>query len=116
MTAPASPTLFLVDGSALAYRSHFAFIRNLTVTRQGEVVPAIFGFTAAVLRILERENPTHLAVVFDTAEPTFRHVKYADYKATRQKMPDELVTQLAGIRAVLEAMAIPILERHGYEA
>jgi DNA polymerase-1 len=86
------------------------------VTRKGEVVSAVFGFTAALLRILEREKPSHLAVVFDTKEPTFRHARYADYKATREKMPDELVAQLPGIRSVLDALAITVLERPGFEA
>ncbi len=116
MTAAAAPTLFLVDGSALAYRSHFAFVRNPLTTRQGEIVSSIFGFTAAILRILERERPTHVAVIFDTKEPTFRHARYAEYKATREKMPDELVAQLPGIREVLDALAIRVLERPGFEA
>jgi len=116
MTSPAPPTLYLVDGSALAYRSHFAFVRNPLVTPQGEVVSAIFGFASALLRLLEREQPTHLAVVFDTPEPTFRHARFPEYKATRQKMPDELVAQLTGIRSVLDALSIPVLERPGFEA
>ena len=110
------PTLFLVDGSALAYRSHFAFIRSPLLTRQGENVSAIFGFTHALLRILEREQPTHWAVVFDTKEPTFRHAKYAEYKATRERMPDELVAQLPGIREVVAALNVPLLEQPGFEA
>ncbi len=116
MAAPGTPTLFLVDGSAIAYRSHFAFIRNPLVTQRGEIVSAIFGFTTTVLRIVEREQPSHLAVIFDTSEPTFRHLRYADYKATREKMPDELVSQLPSIRAVLDALAVPVLERPGFEA
>src|SRR4029434_2380943 len=90
--------------------------RNPLVTRQGETVSAIFGFTAALLRILEKDHPTHLAVVFDTKDPTFRHAMYAEYKATRQKMPDELNAQLAGIRDVLAALAVPVLVHPGYEA
>ena len=110
------PTLFLVDGSALAYRSHFAFIRSPLLTRTGENVSAIFGFTHALLRILEREQPTHWAVVFDTKEPTFRHEKYPEYKATRERMPDELVAQLPGMREVIAALNVPLLEKPGFEA
>lgn len=114
--AGAPPTLFLIDGSALAYRSHFAFVRNPLVTRSGENVSAIFGFTHALVRIHEREHPSHWAVVSDTKEPTFRHARYPDYKATREKMPDELVAQLPGIREVLAAMKVPLLEKAGFEA
>jgi DNA polymerase-1 len=112
----AGPTLFLIDGSALAYRSHFAFLRNPLLTRTGENVSAIFGFTHALLRIHEREKPSHWAVVSDTKEPTFRHARYPEYKATREKMPDELVAQLPGIRQILAAMNIPLIEKPGFEA
>ena len=110
------PTLFLIDGAALAYRSHFAFIRNPLVTKRGEVVSAIFGFTLALLRILEREHPSHWAVIFDTSAPTFRHQRYPEYKATREKMPDELVSQLPHLRAVVHALNIAWVERDGLEA
>jgi len=116
MSAPAQHTLFLIDGAALAYRSHFAFIRNPLVTRRGEVVSALFGFTSTLLRILERERPSHWAVVFDTSAPTFRHERYPDYKATREKMPDELVGQLAGLRELVASLQVAWIERDGLEA
>ncbi len=117
MTTSSEPrTLFLIDGSALAYRSHFAFIRNPLVTKRGEVVSALFGFTSALLRILERDRPTHLAVIFDTSAPTFRHARYPDYKATRQKMPEELVAQLPALRELIAALAVPWIEQDGLEA
>ena len=112
----AARTLFLIDGSALAYRSHFAFIRNPLVTKRGEIVSALYGFTHALLRILERERPTHLAVIFDTSAPTFRHERYPDYKATRQKMPEELVAQLPALRELVRSLSIPWIEQDGLEA
>ena len=111
-----APCVFLVDGSALAYRSHFAFLRNPLVTRKGELVSAVFGFTHTLLRILQGRTPSHLAVVFDAKGPTFRHERYPQYKATREKMPDELVAQLPWIDEVLEALEVLVLRQEGCEA
>lgn len=86
--------LYLIDGSALVYRSHFAFIRNPLINSKGQLVSAIFGFMNALLRLMVKEKPEFLAVVMDTKEKTFRHHQYPDYKATREKMPDELAAQL----------------------
>ncbi|RME06614.1 MAG: DNA polymerase I [Deltaproteobacteria bacterium] len=108
--------LFLIDGTAVAYRSHFAFIRSPLKTSQGEPTSAIFGFVQTLRTILEEERPDYVAVVFDTAEPTFRHEAYADYKATREKMPDELAAQLPAIEAFVDAFQIPALSVPGYEA
>ncbi len=108
--------LYLVDGSALAYRSHFAFARNPLINSRGENTSAIFGFVRELLRIIDDEKPDYLGVVFDTSEPTFRHEAYPEYKATREKMPDELREQLPRLREVIEAMHIPIIEVPGYEA
>jgi len=108
--------LFLVDGSALAYRSFFAFIRNPLLNSRGENTSAVFGFTTALLRILEQEHPDFLLVVFDTPQPTFRHERFAAYKATREKMPDEMAGQLPWVREVVEAFGVPIVERPGFEA
>jgi len=109
-------TLYLIDGSALVYRSHFALIRTPMTTSKGENTSAIFGFMQTLLTLIQKQKPAYLAVVFDTPEPTFRHKIFADYKATRQKMPDQLVEQLPRLREVLEAANIPILELPGYEA
>jgi len=108
--------LFLIDGSALAYRSHFAFVRNPLINSKGLNTSAVYGFTASLLRLMESESPDRLAVVFDAPGPTFRHEKFADYKATREKMPDEMAEQLPLIDQVVEALGIPILRRPGYEA
>jgi DNA polymerase I len=110
------PRLFLIDGAALAYRAYFAFIRNPLITRKGEHTSAVFGFLSSLLKLLREEHPTHLAVVWDTPKPTFRHELYKDYKATRAKMPEDMVPQLYRIKEVLELMGIPMMEREGYEA
>ncbi len=108
--------LFLIDGSALAYRSYFAFIRNPLINSKGVNTSAIFGFTNSLLKILKEEQPDYLAIVFDTAAPTFRHEIYKDYKSTRSKMPEDMATQLPYIYEVVEAMKLPILELEGFEA
>lgn len=108
--------LFLIDGAALAYRAYFAFIRNPLVTRKGEHTSAVFGFLNSLLKLLKEEKPSHLAVIWDTPKPTFRHELYKEYKATRAKMPDDMVPQLYRIKEVLELMGIPMMELEGYEA
>ncbi len=116
MTSGEPQKLFLIDGSALAYRSYFAFIQNPLVNSRGENTSAVYGFVRTLYKILDEEKPDYLGVVFDTAEPTFRHKAYAEYKATREKMPDEMSDQLPMLRQVIEAMGIPIIEVPGYEA
>src|SRR5262245_33837674 len=101
---------------ALAYRAHFALARNPLVTSKGLPTGAVFGFLLTLDRILAREKPERIAVVFDAPEPTFRHAEYAEYKATREKMPDELVPQLEWIRRAVEARGIPFLRVPGFEA
>jgi DNA polymerase-1 len=108
--------LFLVDGFAVFYRSHFAFIRNPLINSRGENTGAIFGFTNSLFKILAEEKPDYIAVVFDTKEPTFRHKKFRDYKATREKMPEEMVAQYPRIIELVNAFRIPIIEKSGFEA
>ncbi|NIS38765.1 DNA polymerase I, partial [Candidatus Saccharibacteria bacterium] len=88
-----SKRLYLIDGSALFYRSYFAFLRNPLINSKGENTSATYGFTLALMKILYEEKPDFLAVVFDSAKPTFRHKSYKKYKATREKMPEEMVAQ-----------------------
>ncbi|MDZ7260845.1 MAG: DNA polymerase I, partial [candidate division KSB1 bacterium] len=116
LTEKTTSKLFLIDGSALAYRSHFAFLNNPLTNSKGETTSAVFGFTRSLLKILDEEKPNYIAVVFDTPQPTFRHKAYADYKATRQKMPEDMASQLPRIKQVIEAFRIPIIEVPGYEA
>jgi len=108
-------TLYLIDGSALIYRAFFAFIRNPLVNSRGEDTSASFGVANSLLKILQ-EEPDLVAVVFDTKAPTFRHERYAEYKSTRARMPDELVAQLPRVAQVVEALNIPRFEMEGYEA
>src|SRR5207244_339461 len=77
---------------------------------------ALFGFTQTLLEILKNQQPTHIAVAFDTAAPTQRHAEFADYKAGRQVMPEDITSALPHVRRMIEAMNIPILTCEGYEA
>ena len=108
--------LFLIDGSAQVYRAHFAFSKVSLRTKSGEPTSAIYGFLLMLFTLLKREKPTHLAVAFDRPEPTFRHELYKEYKATREKMPEELVAQLPKLKEILQAMRLPVLEKPGWEA
>jgi len=110
------PRLFLIDGMAIAYRSYFAFIQRPLMTSDGRNVSAIYGFVTFLNRILTGESPYYIAVAFDTAEPTFRHKKYAAYKATREKMPEDMSAQLGPLKDVIRAHRIPLLEVPGFEA
>jgi DNA polymerase-1 len=109
-------TLYLLDGMALAYRSYFAFINRPLLNSKGENTSAIYGFVTTLMRILEDEKPDHVAVVFDTKEPTFRHKKFPEYKATRQKMPEDMASQLDRLKDVVRAFNTPLLELPGFEA
>ncbi len=108
--------LFLIDGYALAYRAYFAFIKRPLINSKGQNTSAIFGFVNTLLRILKTESPDHIAVVLDSREPTFRHEKYKEYKATREKMPEDMVSQLDLLKDVVRAFNIPVVEMPGYEA
>ncbi len=108
--------LFLVDGTALAYRSHFAFINNPLTTSDGRPTSAAYGFVSALLRILRNEEPEYMAVAFDRPEPTFRKKRYPAYKATREKAPEEMVGQFPVIKEMTEALGIAVLEKAGFEA
>jgi DNA polymerase I len=110
------PRLFLLDGMALVYRAHFAFIQNPIRNSKGVNTSALYGFINTLLTILEKEKPTHLGVAFDTSAPTARHVKYPAYKANRDEMPEELAAALPGVKRFCNAFHIPVIELDGYEA
>jgi DNA polymerase-1 len=112
----AQERLFLLDGMALAYRAYFSFISRPLVNSRGENTSAIFGFVNTLVKILEDEKPDHVAVVFDTKEPTFRHIMYEPYKATREKMPEDMSGQMDMLKDVVKAFRVPVLELPGYEA
>jgi len=109
-------SVYLIDGSALFYRAYFAFIRNPLINSKGENTSAAYGLVNSLLKLIRDEEPDYLAIVFDTAEPTFRHKMYDEYKSTRAKMPDDLVVQLPRIRQAVQVLNIPSFEMAGYEA
>jgi DNA polymerase-1 len=106
--------LMLLDGYGLVYRGYFA-LPPLTTSR-GELVNGVFGFASIVLRGIQDLQPDYLAVSFDLPGPTFRHEQYAEYKATRVRMPDDLRDQFPKVREVVKALRIPVYEMPGFEA
>ena len=108
--------LFLLDGTALAYRSHFALSRSGLTDADGKPTGATYGFTMTLRRILETEKPDLIAVALDARGKTFRHTRFADYKATRERAPEEMIGQLQNIRDVVRGHGIPLFEVPGYEA
>ncbi|MFQ6608120.1 MAG: DNA polymerase I [Fidelibacterota bacterium] len=116
MSSPDKKRLFLIDGYAMVYRAHFAMIRNPLLTSDGRHTSALFGFINSIFKILRDEKPDYLAAVFDAEEKTFRHKMYPQYKATREKMPDELREQLPELWRLIEALNIPQLVMPGFEA
>lgn len=114
-TAP-EKRLFLLDGFALVFRAYFAFSSNPRVTSAGLDTSATFGFALALLDLLQKEQPTHIGVVFDTPEPTFRHIEFPAYKAQRDEMPEGLAKALPYIDKLIEAFHIPVIKVPGYEA
>ncbi len=108
--------LFLLDGMALVYRGHFALAARPIMTSKGLNTSAIFVFAQTLIDLVKRYEPTHLAVVFDTAAPTFRHTEYPEYKAQREAMPEELSAALPAVRRMIEGFRIPVLTLDGWEA
>lgn len=109
--------LFLLDAYALIYRAYYALLRSPRVTSAGFNTSAIFGFLLALDDVMRKENPTHIAVCFDPPHGrTFRHEQYPEYKAGRDKQPEDITLAIPYIKALLEAYRIPALEAEGYEA
>lgn len=106
--------LVLLDGNALIHRAYHA-LPPLT-TKEGEVVNAVYGFTMTLLAVLEKFHPEYIAASFDLKGPTFRDELYKEYKATRQKAPDDLYAQIPRVKEVVKAFNIPIYEKEGFEA
>ena len=109
------PLLVLFDGNALVHRAFHA-LPPLTVSKTGEMVSAVYGFALMLLKAINELKPTHYAIAFDKAAPTFRHQMFDQYKAQRPPTPDELVNQLGRVRQLVEAFHIPIFELDDYEA
>lgn len=115
-TVDADKRLFLLDAYALIYRAYFSFIKAPRINSQRMNTSAAFGFTLTLMDLIKREKPTHIAVVFDTAAPTERHIEHVEYKANREEMPDDLRSNIPYIRRIIEAFNIPVIESDGYEA
>ena len=109
-------TLYILDGMALMYRAFYAFINAPMRTAAGLNTSAMFGFTNTVLSLIEKAQPTHIVACLDPSGPTFRHERYAEYKANRQATPQELKDSIPWIIEILNAMQIPVVRVPGYEA
>lgn len=108
--------LFLLDAYALIYRAYFAFSNAPRINSKGFNTSAVFGFTNTLLEILNKEKPTHIAVVFDVSGPTQRHEEYSDYKANREEMPEDLRASLPYINELIKGFNIEMIGLEGYEA
>ena len=100
----------------MIYRAYYAFIRAPRMNSRGENTSAVFGFVVTLEDLIKRIKPTHMAVAFDPAGPTFRHEAFEQYKAQRQETPEDIRWAVPRIKNLLEAMNIPVLEAPGYEA
>lgn len=108
--------LYLLDGHALVYRAHFAFIARPLINSKGLNTSAINGFTRTLWDLIQKEKPSHIAVAFDPSGPTFRHEQYSLYKANREEQPDDIKKAFPYIRQIVEAFNIPIVTVDNYEA
>ncbi|MDQ4212814.1 DNA polymerase I [Microbacterium capsulatum] len=116
MTDSAKPTLMVVDGHSLAYRAFFALpVENFT-TKDNQHTNAIYGFLSMFVNLIKAEQPTHLAVAFDTSRHSFRTDEYPEYKATRSETPNEFRGQIPLLQDCLAAMSVPVLTKEGIEA
>jgi DNA polymerase-1 len=108
--------LFLLDAYALIFRSYYAFIKNPRITSKGLNTSAIFGFLLTLEEVLQKQKPTHIAVVFDTPSPTFRHEMFKEYKANRDETPEDIKKAVPYIKRLIEAYKIPVIDYPGFEA
>ena len=108
--------LFLLDAYALIYRSYYAFIKNPRINSKGLNTSAIIGFVNTLQEVLEKEQPTHIGVAFDPHGPTFRSDAFPDYKAQREKTPEDITKAVPIIKELLAAWNIPVLQVDGFEA
>lgn len=108
--------LYLLDAMALIYRAHFALIRSPRYTSAGACTSAVFGVANTVFDIIKKQEPTHLAVAFDTPEPTFRHEVFPEYKAQRDALPEDIADQFPLVDRLFEALNITMIRQPGFEA
>ncbi|MDX9941077.1 MAG: DNA polymerase I [Bacteroidales bacterium] len=114
---PTSPKkLFLLDAMALIYRAYYAFSKNPRINSKGMNTSAVLGFANTLTEVLKKENPTHIAVAFDSKAPTVRHAEFAAYKAQRLEVPEDIIASLPFIRQLVEGFNIPVITLDGYEA
>jgi len=113
---PDQKKLFLLDAFALIYRAYFAFGKNQRYNSKGLNTSAMLGFTNTLIEVLQKQKPSHIAVVFDAPGATNREVEFTDYKAGREAMPEDIRTAIPYIKRIIEAFKIPILLKEGYEA
>ncbi len=111
-----SKKLFLLDAYALVFRAYYALIRNPRITSKGRNTNAQFGFTNTIIELIKNQNPTHMAVCFDTHALTERHIDFADYKANRQETPEDIMSAVPDIKRIIEGLNIPVIAIDGYEA
>ena len=109
-------TVYILDSYGLIFRCYFAFINRPLTNPRGENISALFGFFRNFHYILEHYKPGHIIAAMDSKTKTFRHEFYPEYKATRNKTPEDLHAQIPWICEILEGLGIPILQRDGYEA
>ena len=108
--------LFLLDAMALIFRAYYALISSPRITIKGRNTNAQFGFTNALIDLINNQQPSHMAVCFDTHAPTERHTDFADYKANRQEAPEDLLSAVPDIKAIIKGFNIPCVELDGFEA
>jgi DNA polymerase I len=108
--------VFLLDAFALVFRAYYALIRNPRLTSKGKNTNAQFGFTNALVELINKQKPSHMAVCFDTSAPTERHTDFAAYKANRQETPEDISAAVPDIKKIIEAFNIPVIAIDGYEA
>src|SRR6476646_5025149 len=101
---------------ALIFRAYYALIRNPRLTSKGKNTNAQFGFTNALVELINNQKPSHMAVCFDTAAPTERHTDFEQYKANRQEAPEDIIASFPDIKKIVEGFNIPVMELDGYEA
>ncbi|MBP7183924.1 MAG: DNA polymerase I [Saprospiraceae bacterium] len=111
-----SKKLFLLDGHALVYRAHFAFITRPLINSKGLNTSAIAGFMRTLWDLMQNQKPSHLAVAFDLPTPTFRHIMYEPYKAHREAQPEDITIAFPYIEKILKAFHIPVITKENYEA
>ncbi len=108
--------LYLLDAFALVFRAYYALIRSPRITSEGKNTNAQFGFTNALIDLINNQHPTHMAVCFDTSALTERHTDFADYKANRQETPEDILLAVPDIKNIIKGFNIPVIECDGYEA